>query len=158
MPSTKKSDTKKSKNKSRRRPGGRPKFKESYIKDAVKLTELGMPEKFIADFLGVNRSTYWRWKKTRPKLRDAVKKSSARCKERLLKAMIANVEKGQPAVQIFLSKNLLGFTDRQDFKVAGEVNIKYQSHIPQEKTPPLDKTSSKKYPHKGADSTGGGVA
>jgi len=103
----------------KRRPVGRPtEFKSKYIKETIKLSTLGVTEEKIAWYFGVHPNTFRGWKTRYPDLADAIAEGKAKRDVALLTAMFANAtQRHNPAVQIFLAKNWLGMTDRQDLRL-----------------------------------------
>lgn len=110
-------------------PGGRPtRYQEKYIVEAMKLATLGVGEEQIAWFLGVHPVTFRRWKKKHGELCTAIKRGKADRNVRLHKAMYDSaITRGNIIMQIFLAKNWLGMSDRQDINFPpladGEENI-----------------------------------
>jgi len=109
-------------NKLKTNKGGRPSvFKEEYIEETRKLATLGVNEEDIAWYFGVHPNTFANWKKRHEKLLLALKEGQAHKKISLMKAMYENaVKKHNASVQIFLAKNWLGMTDRQEMLHTGD--------------------------------------
>jgi len=77
------------------------------IEQVRKLAALNCSYADMAKFFGVKENTF------RDNFRREVERSRETLKHRLMEAMITNaVDKLNPTVQIWLSKNLLGFTDQ----------------------------------------------
>ena len=71
-----------------------------------KLAHLNLSYKDIADFFGCKETTF------RDNFRFVVEQGRQKTKHRLMEAMLTNaIEKMNPVMQIWLSKNLLGFQD-----------------------------------------------
>jgi len=71
-----------------------------------KLAALNLSYKDMADFFGCKETTF------RDNFRFVVEQGRQKTKHRLMEAMLTNaIEKMNPVMQIWLSKNLLGFTD-----------------------------------------------
>ena len=76
------------------------------LEQVKKLAELNCSYADMAKFFGVKENTF------RDNFRFEVERSREILKHRLMQAMITNaIDKMNPTVQIWLSKNLLGFTD-----------------------------------------------
>ena len=77
------------------------------LEDVKKLAELHLTYKDMAAYFGCKVSTF------KDHFHHEVEKSRQRTKQKLMNAMLYNaIEKNQPTIQIWLSKNLLGFTDQ----------------------------------------------
>jgi len=109
-------------NKLKTNKSGRPSvFKEEYIEETRKLATLGVNEEDIAWFFHIHPNTFKNWKKKHPQLLAALKKGKADRNVSLMKAMFENATKRHNAsVQIFLAKNWLGMTDRQELLHTGD--------------------------------------
>lgn len=71
-----------------------------------KLAALNLSYKDMADFFGCKETTF------RDNFRFVVEQGRLKTKQRLMEAMLTNaIDKMSPVMQIWLSKNLLGFTD-----------------------------------------------
>jgi|TARA_R110000744_G_scaffold18144_2_gene48822 hypothetical protein len=71
-----------------------------------KLAHLNLSYKDMADFFGCRETTF------RDNFRFVVEQGRQKTKHRLMEAMLTNaIEKMNPVMQIWLSKNLLGFQD-----------------------------------------------
>jgi len=101
---------------------GRPtKFEKKFVEEGEKLSALGLPQKDMAYFWAVSEDSITRWKEKRSEFADALKRGEAKRKISLLQAMHRNAtERNNAAVQIFLAKNWLGMTDKQEWEVSGE--------------------------------------
>lgn len=76
------------------------------ITDVKKLAALHLTYRDMAEFFGCKETTF------RDHFRLVVEQSRQRTKQRLMEAMLTNaIDKMNPTVQIWLSKNLLGFSD-----------------------------------------------
>lgn len=76
------------------------------IEDVRKLAELHLTYKDMADYFGCKQSTF------KDHFHHEVEMGRQRTKQRLMQAMLYNAtDKLQPTIQIWLSKNLLGFAD-----------------------------------------------
>lgn len=76
------------------------------IEQVRKLASLHLTYRDMAEFFGVKETTF------RDHFRFEVERYRQVTKQRLMEAMLTNaVEKMNPTVQIWLSKNLLGFSD-----------------------------------------------
>lgn len=125
------------------------KFKEVFISAARKLAAIGISEADIAVLFGVNKNTLSGWKRAHSSFRDALKEGESLKRSNLLQQMQASAFSGIFQMQIFLAKNWLGMTDKQDLKHSGEQTITYKSHIPKEKGSPDIDPGSKKQKVKG---------
>ena len=77
------------------------------LEDVKKLAELHLTYKDMAAYFGCKESTF------KDHFHFEIEKSRQKTKQRLMNAMLHNaIEKNQPTIQIWLSKNLLGFTDQ----------------------------------------------
>jgi AraC-like DNA-binding protein len=76
------------------------------IEDVRKLAELHLTYKDMAAYFGCKESTF------KDHFHQEVEMGRQKTKQRLMNAMLYNaIDKNQPTIQIWLSKNLLGFTD-----------------------------------------------
>jgi AraC-like DNA-binding protein len=76
------------------------------IEDVKKLAELHLTYKDMAAYFGCKESTF------KDHFHQEVEMGRQRTKQRLMNAMLYNaIEKHQPTIQIWMSKNLLGWTD-----------------------------------------------
>lgn len=77
------------------------------VEQVRKLASLHLSYRDMAEFFGVKENTF------RDHFRYEVERYRQVTKQRLMEAMLTNaLEKMNPTVQIWLSKNLLGFTDQ----------------------------------------------
>ena len=126
------------------RAGGR-KWKPIFITVARQLASLGVPEQDIAALFQVTRGTFNQWKRAHQPLRAALKEGDGLKRSNLLMQMQTSAANGIFQMQMFLAKNWLGMTDRQDVNLKGTQTIIYKSQIPQEKgTPDVDPGSVKR--------------
>ena len=90
----------------------------------------------IADALDVHRDTVYEWMKNHDEFSDAIKTWETKRNSLFYQLMFSSQIKD--ARWIFLAKNWLGMTDRQevDNKLSGEATINYVSHIPQSEPQP----------------------
>lgn len=76
------------------------------LEDVKKLAELHLTYKDMAAYFGCKETTF------KDHFHQEVEMARQVTKQRLMNAMLYNaIEKNQPTIQIWLSKNLLGFTD-----------------------------------------------
>jgi len=108
------------------------KWKPVFIKVARQLASIGVPEQDIAALFQVTRGTFNQWKRAHQPLRAALKEGDGLKRSNLLMQMQASAADGIFQMQMFLAKNWLGMTDRQDLRVKGEQTIIYKSLIPRE--------------------------
>ena len=80
------------------------------LEDVEKLAALQCTEAEIASFLGVSLRTIER-RKSQPAFAEAMEKGKARGRVSLRRSLWALAQKGNPAANIFLAKNLLGYKD-----------------------------------------------
>ena len=80
------------------------------LEDVEKLAALQCTEAEIASFLGVSLRTIER-RKSQPVFAEAMEKGKARGRVSLRRSLWALAQKGNPAANIFLAKNLLGYKD-----------------------------------------------
>lgn len=87
---------------------GRGEHKQVVDLDQVrKLAALNCSYKDIANFFGVKETTL------RDNFRSEIERARETTKHRLMEAMLTNaIERMNPTIQIWLSKNLLGFVDQ----------------------------------------------
>ena len=105
---------------------------EKHLDETLKLSALGVNEEDIAWFFGVHPNTFANWKKEHEELLWALKEGQSHKKISLMKAMFFNATKRHHAsVQIFLAKNWLGMTDKQevDSNVSGGLKIEIEKII-----------------------------
>ena len=125
----------------------RTKWKDEFIEVAKKLAIIGVNEGGMAALFQVDSRTFRGWKRAHPALTLALKEGESLKRANLLQQMQASAFEGIFQMQIFLAKNWLGMTDRQDIRTKGEQTIIYKSHIPQEKgSPDVDQGSIKRKP------------
>jgi len=121
------------------------KWKPIFITVARQLASLGVPEQDIAALFQVTRGTFNQWKRAHQPLRAALKEGDGLKRSNLLMQMQTSAANGIFQMQMFLAKNWLGMTDRQDVNLKGTQTIIYKSQIPQEKgTPDVDPGSVKR--------------
>ena len=93
---------------------------EKHIEETRKLSILGINEEDIAWYFGVHPNTFANWKKEHEELLFALKEGQSHKKISLMKAMFENAtKKFNAAIQIFLAKNWMGMTDRQEVDHTG---------------------------------------
>lgn len=80
------------------------------LEDVEKLAGLQCTEAEIASFLGVSVRTIER-RKSQPAFAEAMERGKARGRVSLRRSLWALAQKGNPAANIFLAKNLLGYKD-----------------------------------------------
>jgi hypothetical protein len=80
------------------------------IEDVEKLAALQCTDVEIASFLGVSVRTFER-RKSQPVVAEAVERGKARGRVSLRRNLWTLANKGNPAANIFLAKNLLGYKD-----------------------------------------------
>lgn len=97
---------------------GRPKivFSDEMIEELEKLCELQCTDAEIAAFFGVSEDTIQRRKKDDEGFLAKYTKGKEAGKRSLRRLQWKSAEGGNVAMQIFLGKNLLGQSDRQDIK------------------------------------------
>lgn len=93
----------------RRTGAGRKKVNINLV-DVEKLAGLQCTEAEIASFLGVSVRTIER-RKSQPAFAEAIERGKARGRVSLRRSLWALAQKGNPAANIFLAKNLLGYKD-----------------------------------------------
>jgi len=94
---------------------------ERHPEETRKLATLGVNEEDIAWYFGVHPNTFANWKKQHEELLLALKEGQAHKKISLMKAMYENaVKKHNASVQIFLAKNWLGMSDKQEVQQTTE--------------------------------------
>jgi len=109
------------------------KWKDIFVEVAQQLAAIGVPETDIAALFQVTQGTFTQWKRSHQPLRQALKEGESMKRANLTMQMQAGAAAGQYVTQIFLAKNWLGMTDKQDVKMSGEQTIIYKSSIPKEK-------------------------
>jgi len=76
------------------------------IEDVEKLAALHLTYKDMAEYFGCKENTF------RDHFKSVCQKARQKTKQRLMQAMLHNaIDKNQPAIQIFLAKNMLGFSN-----------------------------------------------
>jgi len=95
---------------------GRPtKFTPEFLAEGERLASIGISHKDMAYFWGISEDSVTRWKKGHPDFAEALKRGDAKKKVALMSALFRNAtKKDNVAAQIFLAKNWLGMSDRQD--------------------------------------------
>lgn len=117
---TKKQPVKRKRKRRAGNPKNRAKWSAKFTGEAEKLATIGCTREDIAWMLNVHPSTLYRWMEKRPTLSEALKRGEASRNTRLRKAMFEKaMSEKSTAMQIFLSKNWLGMTDRQEFEHVG---------------------------------------
>jgi len=105
--------------------GGRPSdYKEIYCDQIIKFMGHGHSIKAFAASIGKHSDTIFEWAKRHPEFSVAIKKGKEQCQlwwEKLGMALAAghktsehDYRKGNPTVFIWMTKNLLGWSDRID--------------------------------------------
>ena len=121
------------------------KWKPEFIKVAQQLAAIGVPETDMAALFQVNIRTFRGWKRRHPRLTLALKEGDSMKRTNLTMQMQATAASGIFQMQMFLAKNWLGMTDRQDIRTQTDQPIIYKSYIPKEKgEPDVDPGSVKK--------------
>ena len=121
------------------------KWKEEFIEVTRQLAAIGVPERDIAALFQVTQGTFTQWKRAQRPLREALKEGDSMKRANLMMQMQATAANGIFQMQMFLAKNWLGMTDRQDVKMSGTQTIIYKSLIPKETgKPDVDPGSVKK--------------
>jgi len=87
---------------------GRPKKEMDYSK-IERMAEVGCTKREISYILDIHEDTLAR----RPEAVEAYERGAENSKVRLRRAMMFNtIDKGNPTIQIFLAKNMLGMSDQ----------------------------------------------
>lgn len=105
--------------------GGRPSdYKPEYCEEVVKFMGMGHSMKAFAASIGKHSDTLQEWRKKHSEFSAAIKKGREACQlwwEKLGMAMATghktathDYRKGNPTVFIWMTKNILGWTDRID--------------------------------------------
>lgn len=116
-------------------PKNKAKWNAKHIEEAEKLATIGCSNEDIAWMLEIHPSTFYRWVDKYPELKDALKRGLSSRNTRLRKAMFEKaISQGSTAMQIFLAKNWLGMTDRQELEHVGS-DIKPLKLILEHKNP-----------------------
>jgi len=106
------------------RGSGRPRFKFD-IGEVEKLAGLGCTNEEIAWWFGCHPATVYRQMEM-DSFRDAVAKGKHNRRASLRRMQWVTAKDGNVAMQIFLGKNELGQSDRQDFRHSGKVEAEVQ--------------------------------
>lgn len=93
-----------------KRPGAGRKTVAINLEDVEKLAALQCTEAEIASFLGISLRTLER-RKSQPDFIEAMERGKARGRVSLRRNLWSLANKGNPASNIFLAKNLLGYKD-----------------------------------------------
>lgn len=121
------------------------KYKEEFVDIAFSLAAIGVTEKDIAILFRVSHPTFRGWKRAHRPFFLALKEGDAQKRSSLQQMMFNSAASGIFQMQMFLAKNWLGMTDRQDIRSTGEQTIIYKSHIPREDgKPDIDQGSKKR--------------
>ena len=80
------------------------------LEEVEKLAAIQCTEAEIASFFGVSLRTFER-RKSQPAVAEAMERGKARGRVSLRRSLWALAQKGNPAANIFLAKNLLGYKD-----------------------------------------------
>jgi hypothetical protein len=106
--------------------GGRPStYKPEYCDQIIEFMGLGHSMKAFAAHIGVHSETIHQWGKKNPEFAVAIKKGKERCQlwwEKLGMALATghkspaghDYRRGNPTVFIWMTKNLLGWSDKLD--------------------------------------------
>ena len=121
------------------------KWKPEFIKVAQQLAAIGVPETDMAALFQVRAATFRGWKRRYPSFRLALKEGDSMKRTNLTMQMQATAASGIFQMQMFLAKNWLGMTDRQDLRTQTDQPIIYKSYIPREQgRPDVDPGSVKR--------------
>lgn len=94
-----------------RRPGSGRKAVHIDLEQVEKLCALQCTDEEVASFFGVNVRTIERRKEQQPAFADAMARGKAKGRLSLRRSLWGLAAKGNPAANIFLAKNLLGYKD-----------------------------------------------
>jgi transposase-like protein len=85
---------------------GRPtEYDPSILESVAELAESGATDQQLADYIGVDRSTLYRWKHRYPAFRDALKTSKDVCDTRIERTLYEKADSGDVTSMIFWLKN-----------------------------------------------------
>jgi transposase-like protein len=113
-------------------PTGRPtKYSPQLCKEVERLSSIGITLNDIAYFLELHPNTVSRWRKRHPAFDEAIKRGDAKKRVSLTNALFKSaIEARNIAAQIFLAKNWLGMSDRQDVSLGvpsdGEASLRLE--------------------------------
>lgn len=108
-------------------PTGRPtEFKPQYIEQVTEFAAAGLTDAEIAEELGVNASTIWRWKGRFPEFCNALKCAKDVADERVIRSLYQKALAGDVTACIFWLKNRRKeeWRDRHEHEHSGELGIK----------------------------------
>jgi hypothetical protein len=99
-------------------PAGRPtRYKKEYCDQVIQFMAEGLSFEAFAGELGVSKECLYRWCDVHPEFMLAKKKGQAKSRkfyESMARAMAAGKLKGSAAMLIFIMKNRLNWTDKQE--------------------------------------------
>ena len=85
---------------------GRPsEFKEEYVAEVAEMASNGLTDLEIAESIGVNRTTLWRWQQVHPELCNALKDSKEVADTRVELSLYSKALNGDTTACIFWLKN-----------------------------------------------------
>lgn len=96
--------------------GGAPtKYKKAYCEEIKTLMKQGYSVTQVASHLEIHRDTIYEWAKIHPEFSDALKIGKMHLEHwyiSLFKEIALGKRKGNPVAAIWLSKNVLGWSDK----------------------------------------------
>ena len=106
------------KRKSTGRPVGRPRVKID-VEKAEKMASIGCTDEEIGLLLGCSTDTIGRRKKDDPEFAEKLEKGRAHLRMSLRRKQYSLAMKGNPALLIWLGKNMLGQSERRRYEHSG---------------------------------------
>lgn len=106
-------------------------YKDGTTKEEIKFIPCDLPT--LASFaskIKVHRDTIHEWSKKHPKFSDSIK----RAKELQEKILVTNGLKGlySTAFAIFTAKNIIGWRDKKDHEIHGNISISFHESLKQD--------------------------
>lgn len=99
---------------------GRPtNYDPEIIPSVAEMSLAGHTDNEIADSIGVDRSTLYRWKQKYPELRDSLKDNKDVCDQRIVRTLYQKASEGDTTAMIFWLKN----RKSKDWRDKSEVEI-----------------------------------
>jgi hypothetical protein len=105
-------------------PAGRPsEFKEEYVAEVAEMASNGLTDLEIAESIGVNRTTLWRWSQVHPELCNALKDSKQIADTRVEQSLYSKALGGDTTAMIFWLKNRKSkeWRDKTETEITGNL-------------------------------------
>jgi len=117
-----------------KRPVGRPtKLTEKVLDDIVSILRLGLSERTAQEFVGVDHSTFERWKVRDNNFATTIKKAQSEARIKMTTKLVRQIEDENLTALIFWLKCRAKdeFTEKQEFDLGTQEPIKVFERAPQ---------------------------